>query len=144
MRQQQHSSTLPEQNWCHSLACSPTTPHQLINTKASTFAVVTRRDHPGNITTKLFRLKNTVPLGMLRGTDYFILPETRRRRPFIWHLMIPMFSRSFSRSSSQAQGYILFRGVRTPTSDILRALRPTSRTNLLHYLKRTGCDSQKE
>ena len=144
MRQQQHSSILPEQNWCRSLACSPTTPLQLINTRAFTFVVATRRDHPGNITTRMFRLKNTAPLGMLRGAFFFVLPGTQRRRPFTWHLMIPMFSRAFSRSSSQAQGYFLSRGVRTPTSDKLRALCPTSRTDLLHYLKRTGCDSQRE
>ena len=142
MRQQQPSSTLPEENWHRSSACTPTTP-QLISTRASTFAVATVWDHPGNITTSMFRLKNTPPLGMLRGTGCFVLKETPHHQPFIWHLMIRMFSRNFSRSSSQARGYFLSQGVETLTFKILRALRLTFRTNLLNCLKWTGCDSRR-
>lgn len=142
MRQQQPSSTLPEQNWHRSSACTPTTP-QLISTRVSTFAAAMVWDYPGNITTSIFRLKNTPPLGMPHGTGCFVLKETLHHQPFIWHPMIPMFSRNSSRSSSWARGYFLFRGVRTPTFKILRALRPTFRTNLLNCLKRTGCDSQR-
>ena len=140
MLQQQHSSALLEENWRRSSAWSPMTP-QLISTRASMFAAATVWDHPGNITTSIFRLKNTPPLGMLRGTGYFVLKETPHHQPFIWHPMIPMFSRNSSRSSSQTPGYFPSRGVRTSTFKILRALLPTFRTDLMNYLKRTGCDS---
>ena len=142
MRQQRHSSTLPEQNWPRSSACTPTTP-QLISTRASTFAAATVWDHPGNITTSTFRSKNTPPLGMLRGIGYFVQMETPHQQPFIWLPTIPMFSRNSRRSSSQARGYFLSRRVRTLTFKILRARRPIFRTNLLSCLKRTGCDSQR-
>lgn len=142
MRQQQHSSVLPEQNWNRSSACTRTTP-ELISTRASTFVVATVWAHPGNITTSIFRLKNTPPPGMPRGTGYFVLKETPHHQPFIWHPMIPMFSRNSSRSSIQARGYFLSRGVRTRTFKILRALHPTFRTNLLNCLKRTECDSRR-
>ena len=142
MRQQQPSSTLPEQSWHRSSACTLTIP-QLISTRASTSAAATASDHPGNITTSMFRLKNTPPLGMLRGQGCFVLEETLHHQPFIWHPMIPMFSGNSSRSSSQARGYFHSRGVRTPTFKILRALHPTFRTNLLNCLKWTGCDSQR-
>lgn len=142
MRQRQPSSTLPEQNWHHSSACTPATP-QLISTRASTFAAATARDHPGNIATRIFRLKNIPTLGMLRGTGCSVLKETPHHQPFIWHPMIPMFLRNSSRSSSQARGYFLSRGVKTPTFEILRARRPTFRANLLNCLKRTGYDSRR-
>ena len=139
MRKRRNLSTQPEQSCRRSLACIPT---WLINTRASTFAVGTGWGHPGNFMTKMFRQKNIPPLRMPRGLGCFVLPETPRHRPSIWHPMTRIFSRRSSLDSRQAQGYCLSQRARIRTSKPLRALRPTSRTNFLHYLRRTGRDSQ--